>query len=136
MDKILSVLILLSISIEITYQKECETLHIESYQELDLLTNCTAILGDLILNFPYYLDELHEPIGYTKEMINNRSFPKLYEITGFFGVIKVTHLDSLGKLFPGLRVIRGRHLFGNFGFFIYDSYIREVKLNFVLNLML
>lgn len=127
MENKILIFILYSILLKISYQqKECPSMTIKEYKELDQLIDCTAILGDLVLDFPsVFLD--NESIGYTKEMINNRSFPLLTEITGYFGVMNVTHLDSLGKMFPELRVIRGRHLLNSFGFFIFDSSIREVN---------
>jgi hypothetical protein len=124
MEKSLSILLLVLICCEITSQKECGSLIITDYEELDELENCTAILGNLVLNFPIFDDE---ETNYNASMINNRTFPLLYEITGYFGVFLVTHLDSLGNMFPELRVIRGRRLFSNFAFFIYDSGIREVN---------
>lgn len=74
-------------------------------------------------------------IGYTSAEINARSFPKLTEITGYFGVVGVTHLNSLGQMFPNLRVIRGRRLMRNFALFIYESNLREVTANSDFNVL-
>lgn len=128
MDKILSFLFVILICCVISHQEECRSLRISEYKDLVKLENCTAILGNLYLSIPTLeFDSSYESnLGYTSAMMNNRSFPLLYEITGFFGVTSMTHLDSLGSMFPELRVIRGRRLLSNFAFFIYDSDIREV----------
>lgn len=65
-------------------------------------------------------------LDYTSEQINKRSFLKLNEITGYFGIVSLTHLDSLGNMFPNLRVIRGRRLVQNYALFIYESDLLEV----------
>lgn len=106
---------------------------IEEYKELDQLENCTAILGNLVLIFPNLdvNDTDEKIIGYNAIEINNRSFPLLTEITGYLGVISVTHLNSLEKMFTNLRVIRGRRLMLNFALFMYETNLIEVaKISF------
>lgn len=109
-------------------KKECSSLKIEEYRELDQLENCTAILGNLILMFPTLdiNDTDEDVIGYNEIAINNRTFPQLTEITGYFGIVSVVHLESLGKMFPNLRVIRGRRLMLNFALFMYETHLIEV----------
>ncbi|CRL06839.1 CLUMA_CG019541, isoform A [Clunio marinus] len=108
---------------------ECSTREIRSYRQLDSLTNCTAILGNLALLFPVFYDN----IDYTPEEINNRSFP-IREVTGFFLVYAVNHLDSLGGMFPNLTVIRGTRLFSNYAFVIHESDIKEIALRNLLKI--
>lgn len=66
--------LLLMIGLSIVFKsvslKECEELDIRSYHELEKLTNCTVILGNLALVFPVI-----EMSSYTEEEINNRTFP-------------------------------------------------------------
>lgn len=97
---------------------------IESFKELDQLENCSAILGNLVLMFPA-LDSDNR-LDYTSDQINKRVFSQLNEITGYFGIVSLTHLDSLGNMFPNLRVIRGRRLVQNYALFIYESDLLEV----------
>lgn len=51
-------------------KQECKSLSIRSYEELDALNNCTAVLGNLAIVF-----SLELPLDFTEEEINNRTFP-------------------------------------------------------------
>lgn len=49
---------------------ECGSRNIRQYTSMDLLDNCTVILGNLVVVLPVIPD-------YTSEEINNRTFPLL-----------------------------------------------------------
>lgn len=102
-------------------EQECGTMEIRFYSDLNKLQNCTAILGNLALFFPSVVE-----VGeYTDQEVNSWTFP-LREITGFMLVHSVTGLNSLGKMFPNLTVIRGQRLFSNYAFVIYETDLTEV----------
>lgn len=46
-------------------------------------------------------------------------------------IYSMTHLNSLGKMFPNLTIIRGQRLFSNYALVIYDSDLVEVSLSFI-----
>lgn len=46
-------LTIVSFSVENANLKDCETKEIRSYQDLNSLNNCTAILGNLAVSFSY-----------------------------------------------------------------------------------
>lgn len=50
----------------------------------------------------------------------NLTFPHLVEITEFLLVFRVSGLQSIGRLFPNLAVIRGQELFHNYALVVYQ----------------
>lgn len=57
------------------------------------------------------------------------SFPKLREITDYLLLFRAYGMVSIGKLFPNLAVIRGRVLFHNFAFVVYEMMqLQEIGL--------
>lgn len=90
----------------------CPTTDVRSeLEELDKLRNCTVIMGDLSI----VLLESFEA-----EEFARYSFPELREISGYFLMLRVFGIRSLGQLFPNLSVIRGNQLFGNYAFILFE----------------
>lgn len=139
------VLILLNVSKVYGNNKECDAMDIRVYKDLDRLSNCTVILGNLAL----VISPLFEP-DYSPEEINKRTFPLRWlviltnlnrilltifhqfhrEVTGYVLFYSLTYLNSLGTMFPNLTVIRGHRLFSNYALVIYDSDLQQVRLSF------
>ncbi|GIY37963.1 insulin-like peptide receptor [Caerostris extrusa] len=58
------------------------------------------------------------------------SFPDLVEITDYLLLYRAFGLNSVGKLFPNLSVIRGNELFHNYGFVVFEMYhLQEIGLS-------
>lgn len=55
----------------------------------------------------------------TKEF-EEYSFPELREISGYFLMMRVFGVRSLGRLFPNLSVIRGKQLLGDYSFVLFE----------------
>lgn len=87
---------------------------------LSKLENCSVIEGSLQI----VLIDKATPNDY-----EDLSFPNLIEITDYLILWNVHGLTSLAKLFPNLSVIRGRKLFFNYAFVIYDMpHLGEIGL--------
>lgn len=94
------------------HAKICPTTDVRSeLEELDKLRNCTVIKGNLVI----VLLESFE----TNEF-EEYSFPELREISGYFLMMRVFGVRSLGRLFPNLSVIRGRQLLGDYSFVLFE----------------
>lgn len=90
---------------------------------LEKLTNCTEIAGHLQI---LLIDEVESEESYDEYV-----FPELTEISGYLFFFSVSKLTSVGKLFPNLRVIRGKELFTDYALVIYDMPdIREVCFHY------
>lgn len=50
------------------------------------------------------------------------------EVTGYFLIYSVTHLNSLGRMFPNMTIIRGQRLFFNYAFVIYETDLTDVRI--------
>lgn len=59
------------IFVKVTLAKDCGSLEIRDFRDLESLTNCTVILGNLALVFPV----LEFVINYKPEEINAMKFP-------------------------------------------------------------
>lgn len=105
----------------IVYFSVCGSIDVRnSVENLGRIGNCTIIDG--------YLQILLIDRG-KWEMYENYSFPNLREINNYFFLYRVSGLQSLRKLFPNLAVIRGRELFHNYAFVIYEMFdLREIGL--------
>ena len=60
--------------------------------------------------------------------VNNHSYPKLREITGYLLFYQVFGLRSIGQLFPNLAVIRGQKLLNDFSFLVSEMLQLQVGL--------
>lgn len=81
-----------------------------SISSFDKLSDCRVIEGYLkIVLFDHTL-----PSDFT-----NLTFPNLVEITEYLLVFRVSGLQSLGRLFPNLAVIRGQKLFYDYALIVY-----------------
>lgn len=75
------------------------------------LRGCRVIEGFLIISL---MD------GHDESDFDGMEFPELVEIVDFFLMYRVNGLTSLAKLFPNLRVIRGKELVTDFSFIIFE----------------
>lgn len=73
------------------------------------LGNCSVVEGSLMVM-----------LTRADEVWANVSFPRLTEITGFLFFYRAMGLQSLGRLFPNLAVIRGNQLFENYALVVYE----------------
>lgn len=118
-------IVLMAVNASLVYgvkEEECNTTTIRYYKELQVLTNCTVILGNLAIVFP----PPTESPDYSPEDVNSWTFP-LREVTGYVVIASVPYLDSLGKMFPNLTVIRGQRFFSNYALAIYSTDLAEVS---------
>lgn len=101
--------------------KLCPSLRlINKISRLERLRNCTEIIGSLQIL-------LMERITTAKDF-DKYVFPELKSITGYLMFYSVSKLTSIGKLFPGLRVIRGREMFLHYSLVIFGMKdLREVS---------
>ncbi|GBO12938.1 Insulin-like peptide receptor [Araneus ventricosus] len=91
---------------------------VENFKKLE---NCTVIEG--------YLQILLIDNGQAQDY-DGLSFPELVEITDYFLLYRAFGLNSVGKLFPNLSVIRGNELFHNYAFVIFEMYhLQEIGLS-------
>ena len=100
----------------------CESQYVSStISDFDRLRDCRVIEGNLrIVLFD----------NFTVEQFADLSFPKLVEITEYLLFFHVSGLQSVGKLFPNLAVIRGQELVYNYALILYDmSNLTEVGLH-------
>ena len=82
-----------------------------SISAFDKLRDCRVIEGFLkIVLFDHTL-----PSDFV-----NLTFPHLVEITEYLLVFRVSGLQSIGRLFPNLAVIRGQELFHDYALVIYQ----------------
>ena len=90
--------------------------------QLDALENCTVIEGSLqILLMGSQSD--------VAEYMNQRSYPKLREITGYLLFYRVNYLKSLSRLFPNLAVIRGQQLFYDYALILFEmEHLEDIGL--------
>lgn len=90
-------------------------------EQLKKLSECRVIEGFL---------EILLIDNQSGESFDNYTFPLLTEITDFFLVFRVRGLKSLGRMFPNLAVIRGRSLFHNYAFVVFEVFnLEEVALH-------
>lgn len=87
----------LLVAITANEEKKCNSVIIRSIDRLSALHNCTYVDGSVQI---VLLDN-------TKPTDFDISFPLLKEITQFLLVYRVSGLETLGKLFPNLMLIRG-----------------------------
>lgn len=93
--------------------KVCTSLDIRnSLSNLNRLQNCTTINGYLRINL---LESATAPEDFDKYV-----YPDLTEITGYLVLYKVSHLTSVGKILPNLRVIRGISLIFDYALAIHS----------------
>lgn len=93
--------------------KICPSIHVQNdLVELNKLENCSVIVGNLTILF---LEQTDDPADFEKF-----TFPELTEITGYFLMLRVYGIQSLGDLFPNLAVIRGRDLFRDYAFILFE----------------
>ncbi|KAK8757577.1 hypothetical protein V5799_004791 [Amblyomma americanum] len=71
------------------------------------LGNCSVIEGSLMVML-------------TRDSWENVSFPHLTEITGFLFFYRTVGLQSLGRIFPNLAVIRGDELFRDYALVVFE----------------
>lgn len=76
------------------------------------LRNCSIIEGSL--QVIWIVNEV-TPANYT-----NIVLPDLEEITGYLLFFRVSGLQTIGQIFPNLRVIRAEEIFYGFGLVIYE----------------
>lgn len=74
------------------------------------LGNCSVVEGSLMVMMTRAEDDIWA----------NLSFPHLTEITGFLFFYRAIGLQSLGRLFPNLAVIRGNQLFQNYALVVFE----------------
>ncbi|XP_054719002.1 insulin-like peptide receptor [Uloborus diversus] len=90
---------------------------VENFRKLD---NCTVIEG--------YLQILLIDNGQAHEY-DGLVFPDLVEITGYLLLYRAFGLNSVGRLFPNLAVIRGNVLFHNYAMVVFEMYhLQEIGL--------
>ncbi|TRY92519.1 hypothetical protein DNTS_004171 [Danionella cerebrum] len=93
---------------------------------LGVLENCTVIEGHLKILLMFKT---------TPEDFNGLSFPKLLMITDYLLIFRVYGLESLGKLFPNLTVIRGNNLFFNYALVMFEMIqMKEIGLHSLTNI--
>lgn len=91
--------------------KVCQSMDIRnSVTNLAKLRNCTEIAGYLRI----VLIEKAKETDFEEYV-----FPELTHITGYLMLFEVLKLTSVRRLFPNLRVIRGRELFHDAALIIY-----------------
>lgn len=73
------------------------------------LGNCSVVEGSLMVM-----------LTRSEELWANVSFPQLTEITGYLFFYRAVGLQSLGRLFPNLAVIRGSELFQNYALVVFE----------------
>ncbi|RWS08270.1 insulin receptor-like protein [Dinothrombium tinctorium] len=99
----------------------CKSIDVRNnVSNLQVLENCTVIEGHLKI----VLIDKGQPHQY-----ENYSFPKLREITDYLLLYRAFGLQSVGKLFPNLAVIRGRQLFTDYALAIYDMQLQQIGLS-------
>lgn len=81
---------------------------IKSFEKLE---NCTVIEGSLTIMLMDWANAAD---------FAGLSFPNLIEITEYLLIYRVQGLQSLGRLFPNLAVIRGHKLFGDYSLIVFD----------------
>lgn len=94
------------------YAKICPTTDVRSdLEELNKLRNCTVIMGNLVI---VLLESS------STEEFEKYSFPELTEIRGYFLMLRVFGIRSLGHLFPNLSVIRGKQLLKDYSLILFE----------------
>lgn len=83
-----------------------------SVSQLNKLENCTEIAGTL---FIVLIEKTKSEADFEPYV-----FPKLQKVSEYVVIYKVTHLTSLGKLFPNLRLIRGLNLLVEYSLVLYN----------------
>ena len=103
-------------------QHICNSIDIRnSVKNFRLLENCTVVEGSVHI---VLIDN-----GVPKDY-ENLSFPKLTEITDYLLLYRAFGLQSVGKLFPNLSVIRGKKLHDNYALVVYEMLqLQELALN-------
>uniref|UniRef100_A0A6P7FHC4 Insulin-like growth factor 1 receptor isoform X3 n=1 Tax=Diabrotica virgifera virgifera TaxID=50390 RepID=A0A6P7FHC4_DIAVI len=103
--------------------KICQTIKIRNDpQNLKVLENCTEIWGSLEI----VLFENTEDYGeFSEDNYKDLVFPKLRVISGYLFLYNVTHLNSIGQLFPNLNQIGGRHLIRDYSVVIWNTHMKE-----------
>uniref|UniRef100_A0A6P7FHU7 Insulin-like growth factor 1 receptor isoform X1 n=1 Tax=Diabrotica virgifera virgifera TaxID=50390 RepID=A0A6P7FHU7_DIAVI len=97
----------------------CESMDIRNDpKRLKVLENCTEIWGSLQI----VLFENDDYYGYFSEKdYENYVFPKLRVISGSLFMFNLTHLNSIGQLFPNLNQIQGRSLIHDYSLILYGN---------------
>jgi hypothetical protein len=94
-------------------EKTCGSMVLKNtVNHLHKLENCTVIEGSLTINLMDYT---------TASDFASISFPDLVEITDYLLIYRVQGLQSLGRLFPNLAVIRGHKLFSDYALVVFDN---------------
>lgn len=89
-------------------------------QNFRKVENCTVIEG--------YLQILLIDNGQAHDY-EGLSFPKLVEVTGYLLLYRAFGLNSVGRIFPNLAVIRGNVLFHDYALVIFEMYhLQEIGL--------
>lgn len=121
------IVLVLSIQLKIIECKICPSTDIRSQiSNLSKLEGCKIIFG--------YLKIVLIDVNATVSDYDKYVFPELVEITEYLLMYNVHNLTSIAKLFPNLRVIRGKQLIRDYSLIIFDlPHIQEVSIsNFYL----
>lgn len=150
LKRFLFLFLLTCINISLTNANKEQNNHVVCNSTLDIrksdhmykLEKCTVVIGNVILiigNTGQYED------NYTKEQINNWTFPLRFElnsfifmwsytvtlilyfreITGYLFIHTMKHLDSLSTMLPNLTIIRGQKLFSNYALVIHETNLKR-----------
>ena len=96
-------------------------------QNFRKVENCTVIEG--------YLQILLIDNGQTHDY-EGLLFPKLVEITGYLLLYRAFGMNSVGRIFPNLAVIRGNVLFHNYALVIFEMYhLQEIGLHHLTDIL-
>ncbi|XP_076334616.1 insulin-like peptide receptor [Tachypleus tridentatus] len=103
-------------------EEVCRNIDIRnSVDQFKKLENCTVIEGFLRI---VLID------NGTARSYEKLYFPKLREITGYLFLYRAFGMESIGKVFPELTVIRGNILFHNYALVIYEMFqLQEIGLS-------
>ena len=82
--------------------------------DLTQLEDCTVIEGSLQI---LLIEQVHSS---DSTILSELSFPRLYEITDYLLLYRVSRITTLNKLFPNLAVIRGQKLFSNYALVAFE----------------
>ncbi|EFA02828.2 insulin-like receptor isoform X1 [Tribolium castaneum] len=122
MQRDLVIIAVLFLFINTGHGKICPSIEIKNKpSELEQLRNCTIIMGYLRI---VLLDSVKEESAF-----DNHTFPELTEIVDHLMLYRIPHLTSLNRLFPNLRIIRGRRVFRDYSLVIFKlNHLEEVGL--------
>ncbi|KAG5668610.1 hypothetical protein PVAND_016546 [Polypedilum vanderplanki] len=90
----------------------CKTIDVRfDLEKIHSLAGCRVVEGSVTI---LVLDEI------TSKEVENITFPELVEVTGYVLLYRISGFTSLNQLFPNLAVIRGRDLFKDYSFVVYE----------------